>query len=137
MELSSFINRRIYGNQFDSVNYDESMPLSELQEKGFPYSMACININKSSIIAVDCGEKLPGDFIRENQYKQFVLDASKHPRNIDSMLGNKNVFYLKEFVGEFQKNEYQWNQFTIIGFKEDGNISGAPIDGSFTQLQLM
>ena len=136
MKISRLLNQVIYGHQIDSWNYDESMPLEELQKNGFPYSMACIEINENSIVAVDVGEEAPIDYIRENQYKEFILDPSKHPRNIDSMLGNKNVFYLKEYTGEFEKNDYQWTQFTINGFKENGTFSGAPVNGSFSPMTV-
>ena len=70
MRTSGFINQVIYGHQLDSWNYDNSMPLIELQENGFPYSMACLEINERSILAVSTGEEAPIDFIRNNQHKK-------------------------------------------------------------------
>src|SRR5690606_24713209 len=120
----------------DAWNYDNSMPLAELKKNGFPYSMACMEINENSIMAMDVGEEAPIDYIRNNQNKKFILDPTKHPRNIESMMGNKNVYYLKEYTGVFEKNELIWGQFTINAFKENGTFSGGVENGKYSPMMV-
>ena len=134
MRIKHLINRVFKGKEFNSWNYDNSLPLNELKKFGFPYSMMCIEINEDSIIAVDTGEKSPVDFMKKNQNTEYMLDASIHPRFIDSMLGEKNVYYASELNESSIKNNNRWNQFTINIFKENGEISGAPIGGVFSPM---
>lgn len=129
MELTQYVNKIIYGHELNSWNYDYSMPYEDLVKIGYPHSMACFNLNDKSIIAVDVGDEAPRFFPFNNDMKEFVLDASLHPRNIESMRGNKNVFYLKEYNGNFKKNEKTQGQFKINCFKENGNLCGAPEPG--------
>ncbi|MBU2928854.1 hypothetical protein [Winogradskyella psychrotolerans] len=98
--------------------------------------MICIEINENSIIAVDTGEDSPVDFMKKNQNTEYILDASIHPRIIDSMLGEKNVYYASEYNESSIKNNNRWNQFKVNIFKEDGEISGAPIGGIFSPMLI-
>lgn len=124
MNITHFINKSIYGHQFDTFNYDFSMNIEELKINKLPYSMACFKMNDNSILAMDTGENAPIDFIKENQEDEFELDPSISPRKIDTPLGKKNVFYLKRKIF-FQENHKYKAQFQVFGFKEDGNFSGS------------
>ena len=137
MNIGNYLNKTFFGNDFNSWNYDESYSIEELERLGFPYSMACIEINENSTIAVDTGDSSPQDYIRDNQDTIYTLDPTKSPRFVTkSYLGSKNIFYAKIDNDVPIKNETRWTQYTINLFKEDGKLFGAPVDGNFAPLTV-
>lgn len=125
MAIENWINKKFKGSEFTGWNYDESLTLGELIELGYPYSTACIELNDDTIIAVDCGDESPIDFIADNQDTLFILDAFKHPRRIDSFLGNVKMFYAKHLSSEkFIDNQY--GRFALDIFKNGSSYYGAP-----------
>ncbi|MBP7249343.1 MAG: hypothetical protein KBA38_09125 [Negativicutes bacterium] len=125
MEIEKWLNREFEGSEFTIWNYDESVSIEELEELGYPYATACIEIDDETFIAVDCGDLTPFEFIQNNQNTKFILDAFKHPRRINSFLGNVKMFYAKQLSSE-EFSEYQYGRFAIDIFKNGDNYFGAP-----------
>lgn len=107
MSLNNWINKEFDGRAFTIWNFDESLPIKELEELGYPYTTACIEIDSDTFIAVDCGILTPREFIERNKYTKFFLDALKHPRRVkDSFLGNVKMFYARPVeIDEFSFKE--------------------------------
>lgn len=125
MELYDWLNKEFEGSEFTIWNYDESATIKELNESGYPYATACIEIDNETFIAVDCGNLSPSEFIENNQNTKFILDAFKHPRRIKSFLGNVKMFYAKPISSQdFHENQY--GRFAIDVFKNGNSYVGAP-----------
>jgi hypothetical protein len=104
MKITELVNRIFTGQNLHDWFNDETFPLSELKKLGHPYSLACVELNENSLIAVDTKSVRQREFIENNQNTNFVLDASIIPRKIEtSTYGLKNVFFAKEFI----ENEYR------------------------------
>lgn len=136
MKISDLVGEIIYGHNLSRWNYDVSMSLEDLAKFNLPYAMACVEINENSMIAVDVGQMPPVEFIELNQNTEFMLDPNLPPRNLDTMMGNKNVYYLKRNPGPFEEDDKLWGQFTIVGFKERGNVTTARLPGSYSPVMV-
>lgn len=135
MALKNWLNKEFEGNEFTIWNYDESASIKELNELGYPYSTACIEIDDETFIAVDCGDLSPIEFIEKNQNTKFILDAFKHPRRIKSFLGNVKMFYAKPLSLEnFIENQY--GRFAIDIFKNGDSYVGAPRIGYSSNIMV-
>jgi hypothetical protein len=135
MGIKHWINKEFNGSDFTGWNYDQSATLEELEELGYPYSTACIELDDDTVIAVDCGEESPRDFIEANQATKFILDAFKHPRRIDSFLGNVTMFYAKPLSSEkFIDNQY--GRFALDIFKNESRLFGAPRIGNSSPMMV-
>lgn len=108
----------IKGSQFNSGIYDESQSIFELEKLGLPFAMACFNIGDNEVIAIgmDKGSQSPRDFIRDNQDSEFILDASKPSRRINTMFGAKTVHYAKRISKK--SNESSFTTGLTIDFRE-------------------
>jgi hypothetical protein len=125
MEIEKWLNREFEGSEFTLWNYDESVSLQELKELGYPYATACVEIDDETYIAVDCEDLTPFEFIQKNQNTKFILDAFKHPRRINSFLGNVKMFYAKRLSTE-EFSGFQYGRFAIDIFKNGDYYFGAP-----------
>ena len=136
MKITELVNKIFTGENLDDWFNDETFPLSELKKTGHPYSLACVQLNENSLIAVDTQNIRQREFIENNQNTDFVLDASVFPRKIQtSTFGLKNVFFAKKFVQDEYRLSGLRNQFIINAFKENDLIAGAPMNGRFAGIE--
>jgi hypothetical protein len=98
MNIKDFENKTFKGSSFNKFTYDHTQSLDELKEAGYPYSMACFEINESEMIAfgAERDSQSPRDIIDENQNSNFMIDINKKPKKMDTMLGHKTVYYAKK-----------------------------------------
>jgi len=98
MTIKDFENKTFKGSNFNKWTYDYTQTLEELKKSGYPYSMACFAINDSEIIAFgsERDDQSPRDIIDENQNSNFIVDFSKSPKKMDTMLGHRTVYYAKK-----------------------------------------
>lgn len=145
MSLKYWVNREFKGSDFNGFNYDHSLTPEELKKIDYPYCSACIELEDDVVIAVDSGELSPRDFIEQNQNTKFILDAFKHPRKINSFLGNVKMFYAKQILSE-NLRENQIGSFALDIFKNGDSLIGVPrvgysspmmVDFTFIQLEKL
>lgn len=135
MLLDHTLQKIYIGSEFSIWNYDESMTIKELTKLGYPYATSCIELDKETFIAVDCGDLAPIEFIEKNQDTKFILDAFKHPRRIKSFLGDVKMFYAKPLSSE-NFNENQYGRFAIDIFKDGNKLIGNPRPGFSSSMMI-
>ena len=98
MEIKDFENKTFKGSNFNNGTYDFSQSLEELNKTGYPFSMACFEINESELIAFgsERDSQSPRDIIDENQNSNFRVDFSIKAKKMDTMLGQRTVYYAKK-----------------------------------------
>ena len=98
MTIKDFENKTFTGSNFNKWTYDDTQSLEELKKAGYPYSMACFAINETELIALgsERDSQSPRDIIDENQNSNFIVDFSKKPKTMATMLGHRTVYYAKK-----------------------------------------
>jgi hypothetical protein len=116
MDIKDWINKKIPGDNFNSWNYDESLKIKELKKTGYPYSLACFNLNEDTIIAIGDADfdKSPSEIIIESKQQNFKLDASMHPKKTKTLYGFKTIFYVKKIRQTEKKTIKQNHLISII-----------------------
>lgn len=137
MRIADYVNRIFKGYDFDCWVNDETYPLNQLKEIGHPFSLACIEIDENTLIAVDTENIRQREFIENNLHTNFILDASIYPRKVKTMLyGQKNIYFAKKHTPIDYKNIGIRNRFTINVFKTNNSTFGSPLSGSFAGIEI-
>ena len=128
MAIKTYINRIFNGQDFTCWYYVKATRLDKNKEVGSVISLACIEISDDSIIAIDTSDLSPRDYIFENQYTDYILDASVLPRKINTAGGLKNVFYAKNIesdkVYDYLRSSNLSNKLILNVFKENDTNFG-------------
>lgn len=140
MTIKPYINRNFNGHDFTFWYYFKATRLDKNKEVGSLISLACIEISDDSIIAIDTGDLSPKDYILENQYTDYILDASVLPRKINTAGGLKNVFYAKNIesdkIYDYLGSSNLSNKLILNVFKENDKIYGGVASGVYTKIRL-
>ena len=140
MAIKTYINRIFNGQDFTCWYYVKATRLDKNKEVGSLISLASIEISDDSIIAIDTGDLSPRDYIFENQYTDFILDASVFPQKINTVGGLKNVFYAKNIecdkIYDYLRSSNLSNKLILNVFKENDKIYGGVVPGVYTKIGL-